>query len=123
MASWGVDAAGGAGPAGCPPGDRVYLIEFKDVLGLVSLDECRQISGPIHDTDPDRIVRKVAKTAGRERGFSRRSLRPEPVTDLNEHGRTELENMEQNRHESSAMVKLYTRSSDAKAATPLRGAW
>ena len=31
--------------------------------------------------------------------------------------------MEQNRHESSAMVKLYTRSSDAKAATPLRGAW
>ena len=65
----------------------------------------------------------MAKTAGRERGFSRRSLRPEPVTDLNEHGRTELENMEQNRHESSAMVNLYTRSSDAKAATPLRGAW
>ena len=42
---------------------------------------------------------------------------------MNEHGRTELKIMDQSRHESSAMVKLYTRSSDAKAATPLRGAW
>ncbi|MGE4652444.1 MAG: hypothetical protein AAEJ53_16280 [Myxococcota bacterium] len=123
MASWGVDVAGGAGPAGCPPGDRVYLIEFKDVLWLDSLDECSQISGPIHDKGPDRIVRKVAKTADREGAFSRRFLRPEPVADLNEHGHTELGSMKENRHESSAMVKLYTRSIDAKLATPLWGAW
>ena len=81
------------------------------------------IGSRLSDRDVDRIVCRVTEEAGQEGRFSGHSLRAGLVTGLAERGRTEIEIMQQSRHKSSAMIRLYARSVDAKASTPLRGAW
>ncbi len=71
----------------------------------------------------DLVVRGACSAIADGASFSAHSLRAGLVTTLASQGRTELQIMEQSRHKSSAMVRVYARSSDAKRASPLTGAW
>jgi integrase len=81
------------------------------------------LGGRLSDRAVDLVVRSVSGDVGGPVGFSAHSLRAGLVTTLAAQGRTELEIMEQSRHKSSAMVRTYARSDDAKRASPLHGAW
>jgi len=71
----------------------------------------------------DLVVRRACSGIGDGLPFSAHSLRAGLVTTLASQGRTELQIMEQSRHKSSAMVRVYARSMDAKRTSPLTGAW
>ena len=77
----------------------------------------------LSDRRVDAIVKRATRHARLEGHYSAHSLRSGLVTTLGQRGRTEVETMRVSRHKSSAMVRLYTRESDAKASSPLRGAW
>ncbi len=55
--------------------------------------------------------------------YSAHSLRSGLVTTLAERGRNEQQIMQQSRHRSTAMVRVYTRPLDAKHGCPLHGAY
>ncbi len=81
------------------------------------------LGGRLSERAVDLIVREISLSIGEDAVFSAHSLRADLITTLAAQGRTELEIMEQSRHRSSAMVRVYARSSDAKRASPLHGAW
>jgi integrase len=81
------------------------------------------LGGRLSDRAVDLVVRSVTGGVGGPVAFSAHSLRSGLVTTLAAQGRTELEIMEQSRHKSSAMVRSYSRTLDAKRASPLHGAW
>ena len=83
------------------------------------------LAGSLTDRSVDLVVRRVTKRAGieGEGRWSAHSLRAGLVTTLAERGRTELQIMSQSRHRSSAMVRTYVRTLDAKNACPLKGAF
>lgn len=85
--------------------------------------EGRGDRGRLSERAVDRVVRNACTGIEGEIRFSAHSLRAGLVTTLASQGRTELEIMEQTRHKSTAMVRSYARTVDAKRASPLHGAW
>jgi integrase len=104
---------------------RAWLSDLAESAGPLfrSVRKGGAIGGRLSDRAVDLVVRSVSGDVGGSFAFSAHSLRAGLVTTLAAQGRTELEIMEQSRHKSSAMVRTYARSEDAKRASPLHGAW
>lgn len=104
---------------------RAWIVDLAGTTGPLfrSVRKGGTVGGRLSDRAVDLVVRSVTGEVGSAAAFSAHSLRAGLVTTLAAQGRTELEIMEQSRHKSSAMVRTYARSQDAKRASPLHGAW
>ncbi len=104
---------------------RAWIGDLAESAGPLfrSVRKGGAIGGRLSARAVDLVVRSVTKDVGGAVAFSAHSLRAGLVTTLAGQGRTELEIMEQSRHRSSAMVRTYARTEDAKRASPLHGAW
>jgi integrase len=104
---------------------RAWIVDLAGTTGPLfrSVRKGGATGGRLSDRAVDLVVRRVSGDVGGAVAFSAHSLRAGLVTTLAAQGRTELEIMEQSRHKSSAMVRTYARSQDAKRASPLHGAW
>lgn len=104
---------------------RAWIADLAESVGPLfrSVRKGGAIGSRLSDRAVDLVVRSVSVDVGGPFAFSAHSLRAGLVTTLAAQGRTELEIMEQSRHKSSAMIRTYARTEDAKRASPLHGAW